>query len=98
MAAQDLDVGDEVGGGVVVQAAEWAGPAGSTLVENDDPPVVRVEETAVHCAGTRARTAMQEQHGAAVWVAGFLPVHDVSTGQRQVAGLVGAYLGEQVAA
>jgi hypothetical protein len=59
---------------------------------------MRVEEAAMHSARSGAGTTMQEQHRAAVRIAGLLPVHDVPTGQRQEAGLIGADLGKQVAA
>jgi hypothetical protein len=41
---------------------------------------------------------MQEEDGAAARIADLLPVHDVVVGERQVAGLVGADFGEEIAA
>ena len=98
MAAQRLDVGDQVLRGVVLQAAERARPPGAALVEDDDAPEVRVEEAAMHRAGAGARAAVQEQHRPAARIAHLLPVHDVAGGERQVAGLERSDLGEQVAA
>ena len=51
----------------------------------------------MHGARTRARAAMQEQHGTAERLAHLLPIHDVATRQRQVAGLVRSDFGEEVA-
>ena len=98
MAAQGLDVGDQVLGGVVLQAAERTRPAGAALVEDDHAPELGVEEAAMHRAGAGARAAVQEQHRPAARVADLLPVHDMAGRERQVAGLERADLGEQVAA
>ncbi len=98
MASQDLDVRDKVRGGVVVQSSERPRTAGAALIEDNNAPEVRVEEAAVHRARAGTRAAMQEQHRAAVRVAGLLPVHHMSAGQGQIAGFVGADLREQVAA
>ena len=97
MFAQGLDVGDQVGGGVVVQAAERARPAGAALVEDHDAPEGRIEEAAVDGAGAGAGAAVEEQDGAALRVADLLPIHDVAAGERQVAGLERSDFREQVA-
>ena len=94
MAAQDLDIRDEVRRGVVLQAAQRTRPSRAPLVENDDAPVVRIEETTMHRAGAGAGAAVQEQHRPSIGVAGLLPIHDMTAGERQIAGLVGADLGE----
>ena len=98
MPAQRLDVGDQVLGGVVLQAAQRARASGAALVEDDHAPELGIEEAAMHRAGAGARAAVQEQHRPAARIAHLLPVHDVVGRERQVAGLERADLGEQVAA
>ena len=98
MPAQRLDVGHQVLGGVVLQAAERAGPPGAALVEDHHAPEIRVEEPPMHRAGAGARPAVQEQRRPSPRIPHLLPIHDVAAGQRQVAGLERADLGVQVAA
>ena len=64
MAAELLDVIHQIGRGVGDQATERAGAAGAALVEDDDTPERRVEETAVHGPGSGAGAAVQKQHWA----------------------------------
>ena len=75
MAAQRLDIRDEMGRGVVVEAAERTGPSGTALVEQHDPPEARIEEPAMHGARAGARTTMEEQRRQPAGVARLLPIH-----------------------
>ena len=86
MAAQLLYVLDQVGRGVVHQAAQRARASGAALVEDHDAPERRVEEAAMHSPCPGAWAAMQEQHGLSARVAHLLPIHDMPAGHGHVAG------------
>jgi len=98
MPAQDFDVVDKIGSGVLQQAAERSGAPGTALVEDHHSPELGVEEAPVHRAGARTRAAVEEQDRLAAWVADLLPIHDVAPRKRQVAGFERSDLGKQVAA
>src|SRR5262249_54099354 len=86
MAAQPLEVGDQVRRGVVGDLAEWLGAAGAALVEDDDVIVGGIEEAAMHGAGAGARPAMEEYHRRALRVAALLVVDLVRSAHRKIAG------------
>ncbi len=85
--AQALHVGDQVLGGVVLQARRRIGrvrpaPAAAALVEQDHPVPLRVEQPAAPGVAPGAGAAVHDQGGLAPGVAAGLPVHQVA-----VAGL-----------
>ena len=95
LAAQSLDIGDEMGGGVVVQAAERTGSSGAALVEQHDPPEAWVEEPAMDGARARAGTAVKEQRRQAAGVARLLPIHRMTRAPGEIAGAIRGNLGEE---
>ena len=52
----------------------------------------------MHGARSGTRAAVQKQHRAAAGIARLLPIHDMTVGKRQIAGLEWSYFGKKVAA
>src|SRR3954466_5277088 len=75
MLAQGLDVGDEVPGGVVDQAAVRLALAAAALIEQDDAVFARVEEAPHAGLGAAAGAAVQEHDRLPLRIAGFLPIN-----------------------
>ena len=78
--ADALDVGDEVPGGVVLDAGVRARPAAAALVEQDHPVVRRVEEPPHPRRAAAARPAVQHHHRRAVGPAALLDIDPVAAG------------------
>src|SRR5262249_46388873 len=97
-AAQDLEIGDEMRGRVVLERAERCRAAGAALIENDDAVEMRVEETAMRRGRARAGSAMQEDDRHPMRIAGLLPVHGVEAVELERAGGVGLNRGEEILA
>ena len=95
--AQHLDVGDQMRGGVVLQAAQRARAAGAALVEDQDAPDIAGRRSGDAPRRRRRQGRRAGTAPAAVGVARLLPIHHMSAGQRQVAGLEWSDLGKQVA-
>ena len=93
VAPQQLDVGDQVPGGVEAQVGVGRAHVGrglpaAALVEQHDPVLLRVEEPPVPRGGARTGTPVQEHDRLAVGVAGLLPVDALPVAGQQVPGLV----------
>ena len=85
LAAEGLDIGNQVPGGVLAQFGVGTAPAATPLVEQDDPVAAGIEEAAWRRVPAPARTAVQEHHGLALWIAALLEIHLVQPGNGQVA-------------
>jgi len=94
MLAQHLDIGHEVRRRVLRQTAQRTRPPGAALIEDHHAPEARIEEPAVHGTRSGAGSAMKEQHRLSAGRAHLLPIHDMTAGQRHVAGLERADLGK----
>ena len=84
VAADSLDVPDQVRGGVLVQLRVRARAPAAALVEQDDAPVLWVEEAAVEGLTGRARAAVQEDDGHALGVATLLHPQGVDLGDPEL--------------
>ena len=77
MAAQPLDVGDQMRRGVVAQFAQRRRAAGAALVEHHDVVMRGVEKAPVVGRAAGAGAAVQEDDRDAMRVARLLPIHRV---------------------
>ena len=95
MTAERLDVSNKIG--VVLPASSPGQRASaSSLIEDDDSVIARIEKTAMRRGRTGSWAAMQEQHRRAPRVARLLPVHDVGSAERQPARRVRLDLGKKI--
>lgn len=81
-----LVVGEDMGGGVVLQLGIGGRLAGATLVEDDDVEEVRVVVAAIVRHGAPAGTAMGEDHRHALRISRTLPVELVNVVDLQLPG------------
>src|SRR5699024_8512592 len=78
MAAQLLEVADQIPGGIVDKSARGRRLASAPLIEEDDAPGARVEEAPHERAAPRARAAMQHHGCLALRIAAELAIELVS--------------------
>src|SRR5262245_40021602 len=86
VAAQLLEVGDQMQRRIICDLAEGLRTTGAALVEDDDVIVVGIEEATMHRAGAGPRPAMEEYHRRALRIAALLVVNLVRSANRQIAG------------
>jgi hypothetical protein len=87
--AQALDIGNKMGGRVVIGFAKRRRAAGAALIEYHDPPISRVEKAPMNRSGARAGATVQKQRWHTAWISRLLPVHHVARIESQSACLVG---------
>jgi hypothetical protein len=77
MRAQLLHVLDQMRRRIVLDLAQWLGPAAAALVENHDAVEGRVEKPAVGGIGAGARTSVEKHDRHTLGVAALLIIHAV---------------------
>ncbi|MPN34022.1 hypothetical protein SDC9_181514 [bioreactor metagenome] len=84
MCAQTLDIGQQIGSGVVRGRATWRAASATTLVELDDAVACRIKEASMRWRQAAGRSAVQAQHRQALRVARLLDMQDmpIPHGQR----------------
>ena len=87
--AQALDVGDQVPGGVVVEAGMRTRAAAAALVEQQHAILVWIEQPAMLGRAAGARAAMQEDRRLALGVAADFPIDLVAIAGVEMAGVIG---------
>ena len=75
--ANALKVGNQIPGGVVVQAGVGRRAPATTLIEGDDAVQVRVEEAPTQGITTRPRTAMDKHHRQTIRITAFVDIQHV---------------------
>src|SRR6185369_3495726 len=98
--AQPLQVVDELGRRVVLDATQRLRAAGAALVVDDDAVRVRIEKLAMHGAGPRARTAVKEHDRDSLRISRLLVVHAMRALEVEMSArewLDGREEGEQLA-
>ena len=95
MGAQRFDVGHQIVRRVAADLAQRTRPAGTALVEDDDPIMLRVKKASVQrrCAG--ARPTMEENHRRALRVAAFLEIERVKRIDSERSGSIGFKRGKK---
>ena len=88
MFAQRLDIGDQVGCGIVGQFAAGGRTAGAALIVDDDPVGTGIEKPPMHRRRPGTGAAMEKDHRNAAGMAGLFPVHRVNAVERKPAGLI----------
>src|SRR5262245_13764110 len=88
MASERLDVGDQMPGGVLLQAGVRGALAGATLIQEDNAVAPRIKKFAVPGVRTATGAAVQEDDRLAVRIARDLKVERVSPRHFELASLV----------
>src|ERR1700710_2826485 len=99
MRAKDFSVGHEVPGRIdlhvnVIPAGMRRAASATSLVEEDDPVAVRVEQSAMPGRAASAWAAMEEHGGLAVGIATHLPIQRVAVADIEHALVVRLDLGK----
>ncbi len=92
---QMFDVRDQQLRGVVTIFAQRRRSTGTTLIEQHDAVIGRIEKAPVFGGQAAARSAMQKQYRDAVRIAALFPIQRVQFVHWQHAGLIGFDCGKQ---
>src|SRR4051812_48009384 len=90
MCAQAFNVGDQIPGGVFLQAGMGSALAAATLIEQDDAIALWIEEAPHVCIRTATGAAMQEDDGLALGIAALFEIQFMQRGDAQLAGSIGS--------
>src|SRR6476620_10046724 len=93
-----FDISHEMGRRVVGNLAERPRSPGAALIENYDPPILRIEKPPMDWRRAGTGTAVQKQRRDTTRITGLLPVHIVAAIEQQSAGAVRLDRREQIAA